>query len=142
MLGRGSTPALMRRLFNFGSWEGSLNMETESVIDEVAFNALMILGGKEFVLQMVDTFLAFAPKLIREARVGLGVGDLEPVLRMGHSLHSGGRTMGALRIMDLGSRIEQCARAKRTNELPMLVDEMEQAFILAKPCLEEKKAGL
>lgn len=117
-------------------------MGTEPVIDDSAFKALSELGGKEFLIQMVDTFLVYATKLIGEARHGLAAGDLEPVLRMGHSLHSSGRTMGALRMMDLGERIEKQIRAKRMTELPSLLDEMERAFVEAKTCLEEKKAGL
>jgi HPt (histidine-containing phosphotransfer) domain-containing protein len=117
-------------------------MGSETVIDNAAFNALMDLGGKEFVLQMIDTFLSYAPNLLREARRGLGAGDIEPVLRMGHSLHSGARTIGVPRMVEIGSHIERLARAKQITSLPALVDEMERAFIEAKTCLEEKKAGL
>jgi len=117
-------------------------MDAEPVIDDPSFNALIDLGGKEFVVQMVDAFLKFAPKVIGEARAGLAVGNLEPAMRMGHSLHSSGRTIGIMRMRDLGARIEQAARDKKISEIPSLVDEMEQAFIQAKCCLEEKKAGL
>ncbi|MEI6563020.1 MAG: Hpt domain-containing protein [bacterium] len=117
-------------------------METEHIIDEVSFKALIELGGKPFVIEMVDAFLIFAPKVIGEARAGLATGDLEPVIRMGHSLHSNGRTMGVIRMKDLGARIEKAGREKQGSELPSLVDEMELAFIQAKSCLEAKKAGL
>jgi len=117
-------------------------MDTENVIDDSSFNALMDLGGKEFVIQMVDAFLKYAPKVIGEARKGLSTGDLEPALRMGHSLHSSARTIGVVRMKTLGDRIEKAARERLVSELPSLVDEMEQVFIQAKSCLEEKKAGL
>jgi HPt (histidine-containing phosphotransfer) domain-containing protein len=118
-------------------------MGTEPVtIDEGAFRALMELGGKEFVLQMMDAFLTYAPKVILEARLGLAEGNLEPVMRMGHSLHSSGRTMGVERIKELGARIEKDARENRMTDLASLVEEMDQAFTRVKACLEEKKAGL
>lgn len=118
-------------------------MGTEPVaIDEGAFSALMELGGREFVLQMVDAFLTYAPKVILEARLGLAAGNLEPVMRMGHSLHSSGRTMGVARIRDLGARIEKDARENRMTDLASLVDEMDQTFKGVKASLEDKKAGL
>ncbi len=117
-------------------------METENVIDDSSFIALIDLGGREFLIQMVDAFLNYAPKVIGEARAGLSTGNLEPALRMGHSLHSSARTIGVVRMMTLGDRIEKAARMKHVLELPSLVDEMEHLFIQAKYCLERKKAGL
>ena len=117
-------------------------MEPGYVIDDPTFNALIDLGGKEFAAQMVDAFLEFAPRVIGAARTGLAVGDLEPAIRMGHSLHSSGRTLGVMQMKELGFRIEKAAREKQLSELPALVEEMEQAFIQAKSCLEKKKVEL
>jgi len=117
-------------------------MEAQEIIDDAAFNALVELGGKELVSQMVDLFMGYVPRVIKESRDGMTAGNIEPVMRMGHSLHSSGRNLGVIRMKELGFRIEMASREKRVAELPFLVNEMERVFEQAKPCLEEKKARL
>jgi len=113
-------------------------METNA-IDQKAISTLHELGGGSFVVQMIDLFLAYAPKVIAEARVGLAKGDLEPVIRMGHSLRSSGRNLGATYIVDLAQSVETAGRAGKVDLLPSLLDQMEQAFSCAKDCLEARK---
>jgi HPt (histidine-containing phosphotransfer) domain-containing protein len=99
-----------------------------SYIDDKAISNLQELGGGDFVVQMIDIFLVYAPKVIAEARSGLARGDLEPVIRMGHSLRSSGRNLGAIRMADLAERIEKAGRGGELPLLPSLLDQIEQAF--------------
>lgn len=117
-------------------------MESQHVVDESAFAALIELGGKDFAIQMIDVFLRFAPQSIEEARMGLATGNLEPVKRMGHSLRSSGTTLGILDIRDLGARIETAARENNRADLPALIKAMEDAFRVAKSYLEGRRSDL
>ena len=74
-------------------------------IDDKAISALQELGGADFVVQMIDVFLVYVPKVIAEARRGLDRGDLEAVIRMGHSLRSSARNLGAIRMAELAEVI-------------------------------------
>jgi HPt (histidine-containing phosphotransfer) domain-containing protein len=117
-------------------------MTGEGFIDEKALAALQELGGTGFVVQMIDLFLVYAPKVIGEAREALGRGDLEPVVRMGHSLRSSGRNLGAVRVSEVAQQVESAGRSGQLSRLPELLDEMEQVFVQAKNCLEEHKARI
>lgn len=114
----------------------------ENCIDQKAVAALNELGGGLFVVQMIDLFLGYAPRVIAEAREGFAKGDLEPLVRMGHSLRSSGRNVGAVQLAELAQRIENAGRAGQLSLLPTLLDEIEQAFLLARNGLEEQKARL
>ena len=59
-------------------------MNKDMIIDAVALNTLHAIGGNSFVVEMIDTFLAFYPKIMGEARSGLQEGNMEPVIRMSH----------------------------------------------------------
>jgi HPt (histidine-containing phosphotransfer) domain-containing protein len=117
-------------------------MMGESCIDEKAIQVLQELGGASFVAEMIDVFLAFVPKILGEARNSLAEGNLEPVGRLGHTLRSNGRNLGAAKIVELAQSIESACREGRAANLPVLLDQMEQAFFQVKDCLEEIKTKL
>jgi len=112
----------------------------DSYIDDKAISALQELGGADFVVQMIDVFLVYAPKVIAEARRGLERGNLEPVIRMGHSLRSSARNLGASRMAELAEGIESAGRSSQLPLLPALIDQMEHAFSLVKGGFEAKRA--
>jgi len=114
----------------------------ESCIDEKALEVLKELGGVSFVVQMIDVFLAYAPKVIGEARNALAEGNLEPVVRMGHSLRSSGRNIGAQKLVELAQTVESVSRAGQLVPLPVLLDNLEEEFLQVKVCLEETKTRL
>ncbi len=114
-------------------------MTSTSPIDEKAIANLQELGGPDFVSQMIDLFLAYVPKVLEEARKGLAKGNLEPVIRMGHSLRSSGRNLGALGIVELAQAVETAGRAGKVELLPSLFERMEAAYSSAKACREPRK---
>ena len=124
----------------FSGWSSGGSTMDDSCIDEKALEVLKELGGVSFVVQMIDVFLAYVPKVLVEARNGLAVGNLEPVVRLGHSLRSSGRNIGAQKIVELAQSVESASRAGQLIPLPVLLDQLEEAFLQAKVCLEETKA--
>ena len=128
--------------FALCGWLSEGNTMVESCIDEKALEVLKELGGVGFVIQMIDVFLAYVPKVLVEARNGLAEGNLEPVVRMGHSLRSSGRNIGAQKLVELAQIVESAGRAGQLITLPVLLDQVEEAFLQAKGCLEEIKTRL
>ena len=117
-------------------------MSDATCIDLTALSALEDLGDKGFVVQMIDIFLGHAPKLIAEARQALSNGDLVPVIRMGHTLHSSARNLGVVKMKEVAARIEAAAREKQVTLLPSLFAEMDRVFAEGKECLEQEKTRL
>jgi HPt (histidine-containing phosphotransfer) domain-containing protein len=97
-------------------------------IDEATIAKLHAIGDESFVVEMIDTMLAFVPRVMSEARAALLAGNLEPVFRMGHSLKSSAQSFGAERMRVLAIDIERRARNGETDALPGLLDEMERVF--------------
>src|SRR5436190_21577620 len=84
------------------SHEG-MSLETGAVED------LRDLGGEEFLVEVIDTFLDDAPVLISTLRTSHERGDAEELRRTAHSLKSNGQTFGALEFADLSRDLEERA---------------------------------
>lgn len=115
-------------------------MESDPCIDEHAISKLRELGGDEFVVEMIDLFLAFGDKLIAEARTGLAAGDLGPVERLGHSLKSSSRSFEARALRAVSERLEHESHDGLMTVVPALLDELVQAFEQVKAQLNQIKA--
>lgn len=81
--------------------------ESEERIDSVALEALRDLGGDEFVAEMVETFLADAPKRVASIRTAVDQDDLQAARRVAHSLKSSSGQLGAARMETICIGIEQ-----------------------------------
>jgi len=88
----------------------------ETTIDFATFEALQQTTGAEFAGELVDTFLAEAPRMLDDLRSALAAGDADRFRRAAHSLKSnsntfGARTLGAMaRDLELGG-LEPVSRA-------------------------------
>jgi HPt (histidine-containing phosphotransfer) domain-containing protein len=122
--------------------EGEVGLENKDqqrsaavVVDTVALDRLRELGGDHFVVEMIEALLSFAPRVLLEARTALMEGRVEPVGRMGHSLKSSARILGAEAMRDIAIRVEVCAREGTAVALPGLLDEMDHAYSQVKEYL-------
>jgi HPt (histidine-containing phosphotransfer) domain-containing protein len=79
---------------------------TQSTIDLPTFEALKESAGGEFVLELVDTFLAEAPAMLADLRSALAAGDAERFRRGAHSLKSNSMTFGALTLGGMARALE------------------------------------
>ena len=66
-----------------------------STIDKVTFSALQETAGAEFVIELVDTFLAEAPVMLKDLSDALAAKDADKFRRAAHSLKSNSNTFGA-----------------------------------------------
>jgi HPt (histidine-containing phosphotransfer) domain-containing protein len=77
-----------------------------AAIDGAAFAALQDSAGKDFVAELVGTFLEEAPGMLGELHAALHAGEPERFRRAAHSLKSNGLTFGALDFAAIAKRLE------------------------------------
>jgi HPt (histidine-containing phosphotransfer) domain-containing protein len=107
----------------------------EPTIDPAIYEALEQSVGREFVGELVDTFLADAPRMLDDLRSALAARDADRFRRAAHSLKSnsntfGARTLGAM-ARDLEVRTRFGARAS-----PGALDALAREYSLAAAALK------
>lgn len=85
---------------------------TDGLIDEAVLARLADgTGGDEgFVSELIDQFVADAPRLVAAARAGLDAGDAEEVRRAAHTLKSNAATFGAHALAGRSRELEDAAK--------------------------------
>lgn len=97
-------------------------------METAALERLDRIGGREFVLEMIELFLEHAPQRLAAGRSALEAGDLVSVYRAAHSLKSTAANVGARPLQDTAARAESRAAAEDQEALAPLLDEMERRF--------------
>jgi HPt (histidine-containing phosphotransfer) domain-containing protein len=84
-----------------------------AVLDPAALdNLLEMLGGEfEFLVELIDSFLEDAPKLLNELNGYVWKADAEGIRRVGHSLKSNGADFGATRFSNLCKDLEEMGKS-------------------------------
>jgi PAS domain S-box-containing protein len=85
--------------------------ESETAINSTVVEQLAAGMGKEFVVELIDTFGQDARELIAALRAALGGGDVDAFRRAAHSLKSTCETLGASRLAAIARALEGQARA-------------------------------
>jgi HPt (histidine-containing phosphotransfer) domain-containing protein len=114
-------------------------MSESQNLDPAALQRLQRLGDNAFVCKMIDLFLDYAGQKIVEARAAHCAGNLAGVEKAVHPIKSSAGNVGARRIQDLALKIEDLARQGCTESLAACITDLEQAFAVVKPELEEKR---
>ena len=78
----------------------------EPTIDRAIFDELKEAAGPEFVMELVDTFLAEAPLLLDELRRSYAKREADTFRRAAHSLKSNGNTFGAHTLGAMAKELE------------------------------------
>ncbi len=84
---------------------------TSPAIDRTVFERLTATMGREFVGELIDTFVEDGRELIATLRRALAGTDLDAFRRAAHSLKSNGETLGATGLATLARELEALARA-------------------------------
>ena len=79
---------------------------SDASIDRATYDALVATTGSDFVGELVDTFLAEAPRMLDELRDAYAKNDAERFRRAAHSLKSNANTFGALTLGGLARALE------------------------------------
>ncbi len=84
-------------------------MKSVKTIDKSALVNLYNIGGKDFLLRMIDNFMAQAPKRIESARASLQIPDLKAIHLIAHSLKASAANLGATKVQETAERLEEMA---------------------------------
>ncbi|MFL5726196.1 MAG: Hpt domain-containing protein [Chloroflexota bacterium] len=115
---------------------------THAPIDEAAFaNLLEMTGGdREFVDELVDTYLAEGETLVDELRAAAAANDTESMVRPAHSMKSSSVNVGAIELGALCRALEEDARTGAVADPVGRAKAVEASFAEAKAALLEKRA--
>ena len=78
----------------------------ESSIDGATFKELQEIAGADFVIELVDTFLAEAPQMLNALHAALAAGDADKFRRAAHSFKSNSHTFGAMTLGAMARELE------------------------------------
>ena len=85
---------------------------TTAAIDLATFRELEENAGKDFVAELVRTFLEEAPRMIEQLIVAMADNNAETFKRVAHSLKSNSHTFGAMKLGALAKDLELAGLAK------------------------------
>ncbi len=114
-------------------------MSESPQVDAATLERLQRLGGNEFVCKMIDLFLDYAAKKIAEARAAQEAGNLTGVENAVHPIKSSAGNVGALRLRELASRLEDLAHRGEADAVAVSLTELELAFGAVIPELEQRR---
>jgi HPt (histidine-containing phosphotransfer) domain-containing protein len=102
--------------------------DSEVTLEAAALESLRDLGGEDFLIEVVDVFLADAPALITSLRSSLERQDTEELRRAAHTLKSNGLTLGATVFAELCRTVEQHAKDGRLDDVSQFVDQIGHQY--------------
>ncbi len=132
----------IRKLLSEGPASGTALAGESQHLDPTALQRLQRLGDDAFVCKMIDLFLDYAGRKVGEARAALAAGDFAGVEKAVHPLKSSAGNVGACRVQELASRLEELAREGQAEALAVSLGELEQALAAVTPELEQRKRSL
>src|SRR5213076_1306654 len=96
-----------------------------AILDAEAVDALRELGGADFLMEVIDTFLDDAPALIASLSIEV---DAQELRRAAHTLKSNGQTFGAKEFADLCRELEERAKRGEHDGAEELVDRIVHEY--------------
>ena len=85
-------------------------------LDEAAIARLRELGGEEFLIELIDTFLAGADEHVAGLRRSIDDGDAAELGRVAHTIKSSAATFGAGELEEHARELEERARSGRLDD--------------------------
>ena len=97
------------------------------------------MTGKPLIHEIVDGFLAEAPRRLALLQDALARADAKDLVFLAHSLKGSSGQIGAVRVAALSRELEQAGRRDDLGSAPALLDELERELARVAPLLEEQK---
>jgi two-component system sensor histidine kinase/response regulator len=114
------------------------------VLDPAAIDGMreMVGGDDEFLVDLIDTFLKDAPRMLSEMRQALEAGDAEVLRRVAHSLKSNSDSFGATALGDLCRGVERMGKANALEGTDALIARADAEFVRVQAAIETVRRGL
>jgi PAS domain S-box-containing protein len=110
-------------------------------LEATALESLRELGGSDFLAELIDEFLADAPKLLAALRRALEEDDVDGLRRAAHTLKSNGATFGAEDFAELCRALEERAKDGRVAGAEELADRIEHEYGRLREALAAVRTG-
>ena len=91
-------------------------------------------GDKEFLLDLIESFLDYIPDIIEALKTAEQSRDSEEVASKAHNIKGAARNLSADRLADVAERIEMKGRSGELSDLSSLLEELNEEAI----CLEDR----
>lgn len=114
-------------------------MKSVKTIDKSALVNLYNIGGKDFLLRMIDNFMAQAPKRIESARASLEKSDLKAIHLIAHSLKASAANLGASKVQETAERLEEMASIGLKEHIGEALNILETILDEAIRCLKSER---
>jgi HPt (histidine-containing phosphotransfer) domain-containing protein len=98
-----------------------------SELDAKTIGQIRELGGQDLLVELVQIFLAHAPRRIENFRQGVRSGDLAQAEKAIHSFRSSSVSLGASRVAEMAAELERLAKQRRGELLAERLPEFEKA---------------
>ena len=115
-------------------------MKSVKSLDKTALVNLYNIGGKDFLLRMIDNYLAQSPTRIINARKNLASGDLKAIHLIAHSLKASSANLGASKVQDLAEKLEEMASIGLREHIPDALEKLEEVLAEANQCLKSERS--
>jgi HPt (histidine-containing phosphotransfer) domain-containing protein len=112
-----------------------------AAIDRATYDGLVESTGDEFVCELVETFLAEAPRMLEDLRDAYAKDDAERFRRAAHSLKSNANTFGALTLGTLARELELGGLTPVRSAGGAPIDAAASEYARASKALEELTRG-
>ncbi len=115
-------------------------MKTVKTIDKAALVNLYNIGGKEFLLKMIDNFISQAPTRVQSARKNLEGSDLKAIHLIAHSLKASAANLGATKVHELAERLEEMSSIGLKEHIGEGLDRLDTVLMEAIQSLQAERA--
>jgi HPt (histidine-containing phosphotransfer) domain-containing protein len=110
------------------SFRKGVEMKSVKSLDKTALVNLYNIGGKDFLLKMIDNFMAQSPNRIKSAHASLATGDLKAIHLIAHSLKASSANLGAAKVHDLAEKLEEMASVGLKEHIGEALDRIEDVL--------------
>ncbi len=99
-------------------------------------------GDPEFMGELIDAYLADAPRQLAAMQAAAEAGDAVELLRPAHSLKSASASLGAMQLSALSRELEDMARRGEVGDARSLVEQASDELERVRDSLEGARAEL
>ena len=112
--------------------------ETDTIDHAVLAGVLDSVGGdREFLAELIETYLDDSPRLLEAMHLALEVGNADEFRRAAHSLKSNSASLGAMPLSRLARRLEEMGKAGMLEGAATGVAEAEAEYARVKAALQD-----
>lgn len=115
-------------------------MKSVKSLDKTALVNLYNIGGKDFLLRMIDNYLLQSPMRLESARAKVATGDLKSLHLIAHSLKASSANLGAAKVQGMAERLEEMASIGPRERIPEVLETLERVVVEANECLRSERS--